>query len=70
MSLDSTSSIDELSIEDIIISPNPSADVFTISTADGFIMNGNFALSNLQGQQVKATKIRNKKNHYRFEKFC
>ncbi|MBK7682733.1 MAG: T9SS type A sorting domain-containing protein [Bacteroidetes bacterium] len=61
MSLDSSTSIEELSLEDIIISPNPSADVFTISSADGFIMNGNFALTNLQGQQVMAADIRNEK---------
>jgi len=61
VSLDSSTSLEELSLEDIIISPNPSSSEFTISTAEGFIMNGNFALTNLQGQQVMAADIRNEK---------
>jgi hypothetical protein len=61
VSLDSSTSLEELSLEDIIISPNPSADVFTISSADGFIMNGNFAICNLHGQQVVSAEIRNEK---------
>jgi hypothetical protein len=61
VSLDSSTSLEELSLEDIIISPNPSADVFTISTADGFIMNGNLVISNLQGQHVLSADIRNEK---------
>ena len=61
VSLDSTSSIDELNIEDITISPNPSADVFTISTVHGLSLNGNIAITNLQGQQVMSADIRNDK---------
>jgi hypothetical protein len=61
VSLDSTSSIDELSIEDIIISPNPSTDVFTISKVNGLLLNGNFTINNLQGQQIMSADIHNEK---------
>ena len=61
VSLDSTTSIEELKIDDIIISPNPSANVFTISTVNGLLLNGKLAISNLQGQQVVSTDIRNEK---------
>lgn len=63
VSLDTTSSIDELSIEDIIISPNPSSDVFTISTVHGLSLNGIIAISNLQGQQVISIDILNDKQY-------
>jgi hypothetical protein len=61
VSLDTTSSIDELNGGDLIVSPNPSTDVFTISTKYGLLLNGSLLVSNLHGQQVLAAEIRNEK---------
>lgn len=61
VSLDSSTSVEELNIRDVIISPNPSSDAFIISTAQGLLLNGNITISNLQGQQVVSAEIRSVK---------
>jgi len=61
VSLDSSTSVEEFNIRDVIISPNPSSDVFTIRTAQGLPLNGNITISNLQGQQVVSSEIRSEK---------
>ncbi len=58
VSLDSTTSLEELKIDDIVISPNPSTDVFTVSTKYGFLLNGKVEAFNLEGQLIISQEIR------------
>lgn len=57
VSLDSTTSLEELNIDDIVISPNPSTDVFTVSTKLGFLLNGKVEAFNLEGQLFMSQEI-------------
>ena len=62
VSLDSTTSLEELKIDDIVISPNPSTDVFTVSTKYGFLLNGKVEAFNLEGQLIISQEMQNEQN--------
>lgn len=62
VSLDSTTSLEELNNDDIVISPNPSTDVFTVSTKNGFLLNGKVEAFNLEGQLFMSQDVISEQN--------